>query len=89
MLQASSHQSSSVVHPVCEIEYDGGSQLMQKFFSPGWAIPIRQNVRFSFKERVRLYNEFIDGEKSGNKVTPDKVVNTMRKTNQYKSEFVE
>ena len=73
-LQTSSHQSVSVTNDVTVIKNTSDCMLMEGFQKPGWAIPKRQVVRFSFDQRMYLYSEFMAGEKSGKKITPDKVV---------------
>ena len=42
--------------------------LMKGFQKPGWAIPKRQVVQFSFDQRMYLCSEFMAGEESGKKV---------------------
>ena len=37
----------------------------------GWALPVRSNFRFSLEQKNMLYKCFMDGEKTGNKVSPE------------------
>ena len=54
-------------------------KLMEsKISTPGWAIPVRSNFRFSHTQKVILYNLFMDGEKTGNKVSSEDAASIIR-----------
>ena len=55
------------------------NQLMKLFQTEGWAIPKRSNFRFSFEQKTILYKCFKDGEKTGNKVSPEEADAMIRK----------
>ena len=77
LLQTSSHQSVSVKNDAKVIEKPDDCPLLERFCSPGWALPKRQVVRFSLGQWIFLYNEFIIGEESGRKTTAEKVIKKM------------
>jgi hypothetical protein len=54
------------------------SKLFELLSAPGWALPKRSNVRFSLKQRKFLYEEFMAGETTGKKQTPEGTVKKMR-----------
>ena len=68
LLQTSSHQNVSVKNDAKVIEKRDDCPLLERFCSPGSALPKRQVVQFSLGQRIFLYNEFIIGEESGRKI---------------------
>ena len=60
--------------------------LMSVFSRPGWALPIRNTFRYSYEQKIFLYNVFKEGEETGKKMSPEQVHMKMRKqfsANQY------
>ena len=53
--------------------------LMSMFSQPGWALPTRNNFRFSYKQKKYLYDQFMEGELSGKKKSAMQVHLDMRK----------
>lgn len=53
--------------------------MMSRFSEAGWALPIRSNFRYSYKQKKYLYNQFMEGEISGKKKSPEQVHLDMRK----------
>ena len=53
------------------------STLVPRFNENRWAIPRRQNARFTFEQRNFLYEEFIIGEETGQKTIADKFIKKM------------
>ena len=49
------------------------------FTKPGWALPVRKNFRFSEKQKKILYKVFMDGEVSGQRMSPKQVYLELRK----------
>ncbi|GBN83803.1 hypothetical protein AVEN_114893-1 [Araneus ventricosus] len=47
-------------------------------FRRGWALPNRKVTRFSYKQKLYIYNIFMKGEKSGIKSSPENTVKEMR-----------
>ncbi|GBM44497.1 hypothetical protein AVEN_15021-1 [Araneus ventricosus] len=47
-------------------------------FRRGWALPNRKLTRFSYKQELYIYNNFMEGEKSGVKSSPENTVKEMR-----------
>ena len=54
------------------------NKVMEMLQADGWAIPSRSNFRFSFEQKEILYKLFMDGEKTGNKVSPDSAASIIR-----------
>ena len=60
--------------------------LMSIFSTPGWALPVRSNFRYSYEQKKFLYDSFKEGEISGKNMSPELVHLKMRKdfsTSQY------
>ena len=56
------------------------NDLYDNFFGQkGWALPKRNEFRYSNKQKVLLYDYFIEGEKSGRKKSPEEVHLLLRK----------
>ena len=53
--------------------------LMSMFAEPAWALPVRNNFGYSYKQKKFLYDRFIEGELSGKKKSPEQVHLDMRK----------
>ena len=62
---------SSNSSTVKTISTAASNKVMEMLQADGWAIPSRSNFRFSFEQKEILYKLFMDGEKTGNKVSPD------------------
>ena len=58
----------------------GSFSLDKKVDEAGWGIPVRKFVRFTPKQKRFLYEEFMNGERTGSKTTPEKVLIKMRTT---------
>ena len=73
----SSDPSSSV--ETIDVNSSNKIKIMEsKISTPGWAIPVRRNFRFSYTQKQILYNLFMDGEKTGNKVSSEDAANIIR-----------
>ena len=80
------HDSSNLHHDVStetvkscstsEIVFN--CKLLAHFRKPGWALPKRKHTKFSYKQRKFAYDEFMAGELSGRKTSPEKVIGKMR-----------
>ena len=46
----------------------------------GWALPIRSNFRFSYKQKNLLYNCFMEGEMSGKRISPEQAEEIIRQS---------
>ena len=53
--------------------------LMVRITERGWGLPRRLKFRYSYKQKLLLYNVFMDGEKSGRKKSPDETERLIRK----------
>ena len=51
---------------------------MQRVSERGWALPKRSNFRYSHKQKLLLYNIFMEGERSGKKKSPDEAERIVR-----------
>ena len=49
------------------------NKYMKMFQTEGWALPACSNFRFSLEQKNMLYKCFMDGEKTGNKVSPEEM----------------
>ena len=49
------------------------NKYMKMLQTEGWALPVRSNFRFSLEQKNILYKCFTDGEKTGNKVSPEEM----------------
>ena len=80
------HASSNLHHDVstgtvrsCSTsEIVSNCKLLAHFRKPGWALPKRKHTKFSHKQRKFAYDEFMAGELSGRKTSPEKVIGKMR-----------
>ena len=45
----------------------------------GWALPVKRKTKFSQKQRTMLFDLFMQGEKSGKKVSPKQAHLMLRK----------
>ena len=46
---------------------------MSLFTRPGWALPVGNTFRYSYKQKAFLYELLKEGEVTGKKVSPDQV----------------
>ena len=53
--------------------------VMESFSKPGYALPVRAYFRYNTRQTEILYRLFIEGEKSGKKVTATQAVDEIRK----------
>ena len=53
--------------------------IMGKLNELGWALPIRSKFRFNYIQKKLLYGHFIEGEKTGKKMSPEQVEKLLRK----------
>ena len=53
--------------------------VMASFLKPGYALPVRAYFRYNTRQTEILYRLFIEGEKSGKKVTATEAVDEIRK----------
>ena len=53
--------------------------MMSMFYEPGWVLPTQSNFCYSYKQKKYLYDQFMEGELSGKKKSPDQVHLDMRK----------
>ena len=51
---------------------------MSIFSTPGWALPIRKIFRYSYEQKMFLFNIFKEGEETGKKMSPDQTHMKMR-----------
>ena len=83
LVQQSSHNKTIISNCVQSTLKSSTSKLnldaISNFISLGWALPSRSVKRFSYKQKLFLYEEFMLGENTGRKTTPEKVVEKMRK----------
>ena len=54
-------------------------QLCSKLNELDWALPIRSKFRFNYIQKKLLYGHFIEGEKTGKKMSPEQVEKLLRK----------
>ena len=47
--------------------------IMGKLKELGWALPIRSKFRFTYIQKKLFYGYFIQGEKTGKKMSPEQV----------------
>ena len=53
--------------------------IMGKLKELGWTFPIRSKFRFTYIQKKLLYGYFIEGEKTGKKMSPEQVEKLLRK----------
>ena len=53
--------------------------IMGRLKELGWALPIRSKFRFTYIQKKLLYGYFIEGEKTGKKMSPEQVEKLLRK----------
>jgi len=80
LLQKSSNQIAKHHHQAGNTSRNIPTQneLLESLNTPGWALPKRASVRFSLKQKNFLYNEFMTGETTGKKQTPESTAKRMR-----------
>ena len=66
--------STGTVRPCSTSEIVSNCKLLSHFRKPGWALPKRKHTKFSYKQRKFAYDEFMTGELSGRKTSPEKVI---------------
>jgi hypothetical protein len=71
--------SESVVENMTVGDVISVNRLMERITSRGWALPQRSNFRYSYEQKLLLYNLFMDGEKTGMKKSPEEVELIIRK----------
>ena len=54
------------------------NKYMKMLQTEGWALPVRSNFRFSLEQKNILYKCFMDGEKTGNKMSPEEAEHIIR-----------
>ena len=72
-LYTSSNESEYDLDSACQI-----SSAMSIFKETGWALPVRSNCRYTYKQKKVLYNIFIEGETKGKKMSPEQVEKILR-----------
>ena len=70
--------SSSASSPVKTVEEPLPNKYLDMFMKKGWALPVRSKFRFSFQQKDILYTCFMNGEKTGNKVSPEEAASIIR-----------
>ena len=53
--------------------------IMGKLKELGWALPVRSKFRFTYIQKKLLYGYFIEGEKTGKKMSLEQVEKLLRK----------
>ena len=80
------HASSNLHHDVSTdtvksystSEIVSNCKLLAHFRKSGWVLPKRKHTKFSYKQRKFACEEFMAGELSGRKTSPEKVIGKMR-----------
>ena len=54
--------------------------LMNSISQQGWALPQRHTFRYTYEQKKVLYDIFVDGLKTGNKMSPEQAKKVVRKT---------
>ena len=70
--------STETVRSCSTSEIVSNCKLLAHFRKPGWALPKRKHTKFSYKQRKFAYDEFMAGELSGIKTSPEKVIGKTR-----------
>ena len=53
--------------------------MLKRITEQGWALPQRLNFCYTHEQKLLLYNNFMDGEKTGKKKSPEEVEISIRK----------
>ena len=70
--------STETVRSCSTSEIVSNCKLLAHFRKPGWTLPKRKHTKISYKQRKFAYDEFMAGELSGRKTSPEKVIGKMR-----------
>ena len=76
-LSSQLHSSCSISNVIlAEFDVSAGikqAPLMARIVEQGWALPQRVNFRYTYEQTFLLYTIFMEGEKTGKKMSPEEV----------------
>ena len=82
-LSSQLHSSCSISNVIlAEFDVSAGikqAPLMARIVEQGWALPQRVNFRYTYEQKFLLYTIFMEGEKTGKKMSPEEVEMLIRK----------